>query len=318
MYQFERFIGDLKKKVRNKARVEASIVAYLVEEATLFLSLYFRAGVRSARNKTPRYDENGPSNDSSCTIDFFQYQGRYTNTQGSRILKPDEYKAAALYILTNIPEMYDFFVKFQKEEWKSIRVEPNDKHRRDLRLNGWKIGRGKRNGPNFFDWFRNECMKTSGIDNCLSELSYGFLRKVTSYGIYDINGYRFRSEKYENKRSGNASINSGVCVSCTDDEDNVTEYYGVIEDIIKIKWEGSMQLELVLFDCRWFNPTTGVRRSPNLGLVEIKRTSRLQTNEPFVLASQVTQVYYLSYACKTRSDLIYWQVVYHVPPRGYV
>lgn len=63
MYQFERFIGDLKKKVRNKARVEAAIVeAYLVEEATLFLSLYFRAGVRSARNKTPRYDENGPSN----------------------------------------------------------------------------------------------------------------------------------------------------------------------------------------------------------------------------------------------------------------
>lgn len=110
-------------------------------------------------------------------------------------------------------------------------------------------------------------------------------------------------------------------MSCTDDEDNVTEYYGVIEDIIKIKWEGSMHLELVLFDCRWFNPTTGVRRSPNLGLVEIKRTSRLQTYEPFVLASQVTQVtqvYYLSYACKTRSDLIDWQVVYHVPPRGYV
>uniref|UniRef100_A0A0A9AAM9 DUF4216 domain-containing protein n=1 Tax=Arundo donax TaxID=35708 RepID=A0A0A9AAM9_ARUDO len=57
-------------------------------------------------------------------------------------------------------------------------------------------------------------------------------------------------------------VNSGVCLSCVDENDNELEYYGVIEDIIKLKWEGSFQLEMVLFDCRWFDPTpSGTRHT---------------------------------------------------------
>ncbi|KAK4406466.1 hypothetical protein Sango_0653100 [Sesamum angolense] len=42
MYPFERFLRDLKMKVKNKAHIEASIlVAYLVEEIGLFTSDYF-------------------------------------------------------------------------------------------------------------------------------------------------------------------------------------------------------------------------------------------------------------------------------------
>ena len=40
--------------------------------------------------------------------------------------------------------------------------------------------------------------------------------------------------------------------------------------------------------------------------------------EPFVMASQVKQVYYLPYACKSRADLQDWWVTYQVTPRGYV
>ncbi|XP_066333725.1 uncharacterized protein [Miscanthus floridulus] len=124
-----------------------------------------------------------------------------------------------------------------------------------------------------------------------------------------------RSEKYESKRAGLATTNSGVCVTCTDDNGNALEYFGVIEDIIKISWEGREQLDLVLFYCRWFDPTSrGVKRTENLGLVEVKHSSRLQNFEPFVLASQVTQVYYLSYASDDPS-LKDWWVVYHVAPR---
>lgn len=131
-----------------------------------------------------------------------------------------------------------------------------------------------------------------------------------------MNGYRFRSERYERNRSGLATTNTGVCVTCSDDGGNVLEYFGVIEDIIKISWEGMEKLDQVLFYCHWFDPTSrGVRRTENLGLVEVKHSSRLSNFEPFVLASQVTQVYYLSYACSARSDLRDWWVVYHVPPR---
>lgn len=60
------------------------------------------------------------------------------------------------------------------------------------------------------------------------------------------------------------TVNSGVCVFCFDKNDNVLVYYGVIKDIIKIKWEGSLQLEIVLFDCLWFDPTLN-----GLGILKI-------------------------------------------------
>ena len=162
-------------------------------------------------------------------------------------------------------------------------------------------------------------MKSPSIHNALRQMSYGFRTRVATYGCYDVNGYRFRSEKYERKKSELTRVNSGVCVTSLDEDDNQFDYYGVIEDIIKITWEGRMKLELVLFDCRWFDPTSaGVRRTENLGLVEINHTSKLSNFDPFVMAGQVSQVYYLSYPCKTRRDLLDWLVVFRVPPRGYV
>jgi len=113
-------------------------------------------------------------------------------------------------------------------------------------------------------------------------------------------------------------MNSGVCVTSFDESDNALEYYGIIKDIIKIGWEGSMKLELVLFYCSWFDPTpNGLRRIEDLGLVEINHTLRLSNFDPFVMASQVTQVYYLSYPCKNK-ELSPWWVVYHVAPHGCV
>ncbi|CAD6265987.1 unnamed protein product [Miscanthus lutarioriparius] len=198
---------------------------------------------------------------------------------------------------------------------KVLRYLPSARDISNLRLNGWKGTRGRNRGPNFFDWFKNICAIRSSVHNVLRQISYGFRKRVSSYGCYDVNGYRFRSEKYESKRAGLATTNSGVCVTCTDDNGNALEYFGVIEDIIKISWEGREQLDLVLFYCRWFDPTSrGVKRTENLGLVEVKHSSRLQNFEPFVLASQVTQVYYLSYASDDPS-LKDWWVVYHVAPR---
>ncbi|XP_040380983.1 uncharacterized protein LOC102709376 isoform X2 [Oryza brachyantha] len=316
-YPYERKIQRLRKKVRNKARVEGCIVeAELVEEATNYLSLYFKPTARSIRNKIPRYDDGACTFESSCNIEIFKYPGRCTSPRGIRSLSLEEYEAAFLYILTNMLEMDGLFKKFDEKHWKS-RIKPKPEQLRDLRLNGWKTSRGK-HGPDFFDWFK-ECMVTSSIDIALHQISYGFRQRVSSYGCYDVNGYRFRSEEYERTRFGLTTVNTGVCVCCIDENDNELEYYGVIKDIIKIKWEGNLQLEIVLFDCQWFDPTVrGTRRTENLGLVEIKCTSRLSVFEPFVMASQVKQVYYVPYACKNRSDLADWWVAYQVSPRGCV
>ena len=53
-------------------------------------------------------------------------------------------------------------------------------------------------------------------------------------------------EKYERNKTL-ATTNSGVCVTCTDGDGNVLEYFGVIEDIIKISWEGREQLDLIFW-----------------------------------------------------------------------
>jgi hypothetical protein len=105
-----RYIQRIRKKVRNKARVEGSIVeAYLVEEAANFLSLYFRPQVHSIRNPTPRYDDGGSSSIRGCGIELFEHTGRCFVSLGFRDLTSEQCKAAALYILTNISEMDDFF-----------------------------------------------------------------------------------------------------------------------------------------------------------------------------------------------------------------
>jgi hypothetical protein len=119
-------------------------------------------------------------------------------------------------------------------------------------------------------------MQTHGIDPALCQISYGFRPRVATFGCHDVNGYRFRSKLHERSKSGLTTVNTGVCVSCIDESNNETEYHGVIKDIIKIKWEGRLQLELVLFDCDWFDPTpNGIRRIENLGPVEIKHAARL-------------------------------------------
>ena len=45
--------------------------------------------------------------------------------------------------------------KFEQEQWKGTR-NPTEQQISNLRLNGWKPGRGSHvhNGPNFFDWFK--------------------------------------------------------------------------------------------------------------------------------------------------------------------
>ncbi|TVU09104.1 hypothetical protein EJB05_42545, partial [Eragrostis curvula] len=149
------FIQKLRKKVRNRARVEAGIVeAFLIEEATNHLSLYFKSTAPSIKNKMPRYDDGACTFESPCDLEIFQCPGRCISPRGTRELSKQEYKAAFLYILTNIPQMDDFFTKFDKEQWKG-RLSPSEQQLHDLRLHGRKNGRGIQSGPNFFDWFRN-------------------------------------------------------------------------------------------------------------------------------------------------------------------
>jgi hypothetical protein len=160
-----------------------------------------------------------------------------------------------------------------------------------------------------------QCDIDATIPLDLCRLSRGCGLKVKSYDIYEVNGYRFRSEKYEKSRGNLTTTNIGVLAAGIDDGcNNELEYYGIIKDIIELKFDGGSEFSLVLFDCHWFHPTNGVRRLERFGLVEVAHASCNPANEPFVLASQVKQVYYLPYACKSNESLKDWWVAHKVSP----
>ena len=109
MFSF-RGIGKLRKKVRNKSRVEGSIAeAYLIDEATNFFSLYFKSNVHSVRNRPPRYDDGAITFQPTCDLEMFQHLGRCMSFRGLYDLTTQEYNTAFMYILTNLEEMDDFF-----------------------------------------------------------------------------------------------------------------------------------------------------------------------------------------------------------------
>jgi hypothetical protein len=84
-----------------------------------------------------------------------------------------------------------------------------------------------------------------------------------------------------------------------DNDVTTIEYYGFINDIIELNFQGYKSLSLVLFDCHWFHPRNGVRRMPLYGLVEVAQQTVNPGFEPFVVAQQATHVYYIPYPCKS-------------------
>lgn len=95
---------SLKKKVGNKARVEASICeAYLVEETSSFASFYYPEDVQTRRTIIPR----NLSVDEGCSPpnSIFNYPGRAIGASKSRYLEERDMIAAELYVLQNCEEV---------------------------------------------------------------------------------------------------------------------------------------------------------------------------------------------------------------------
>jgi len=100
---------NLKKKVKNKAHVEASICeAYIVEEISTFISYYFEPYLGTRINCVPRYDDGSEVPSSGNSI--FSNPGRPTpkNVVRGRYLSEIEFKQAHNYVLFNCDELRPF------------------------------------------------------------------------------------------------------------------------------------------------------------------------------------------------------------------
>ncbi|KAL0375631.1 UNVERIFIED_CONTAM: hypothetical protein Scaly_0680700 [Sesamum calycinum] len=123
MYTFERFLSELKKKVKNKAHVEASIVkAYIIEEIGLFTSQYFESDVQSKRSMPRRTDECTSSND-GIQVSIFNYHGRASGATKKRWLSGSIRHIIKTYIVTNcevVTPYYELDGYLKTKAWRVV------------------------------------------------------------------------------------------------------------------------------------------------------------------------------------------------------
>ena len=122
-----------------------------------------------------------------------------------------------------------------------------------------------------------------------------------SYSSYCINGCTYHTHSYG---LGKATQCDGVSVVATTSSYSSARdvnpalgeviYYGRITDILELNY--SNEGDVVLFKCDWFK-SNGVRELVNFGITEVNFNHMSNANdkkiEPFILASQAKQVYYV-------------------------
>jgi hypothetical protein len=102
---------NLKKNIKNKAHVEASICeAYIVEEISTFILYYFEPHLRTRINRVPRHDDSGEV-PSSGNLSIFSNHGQATpkNVVRGRYFLEIKFRQAHNYVLFNCDELKPFF-----------------------------------------------------------------------------------------------------------------------------------------------------------------------------------------------------------------
>ena len=139
------------------------------------------------------------------------------------------------------------------------------------------------------------------------------MKCVCSYEGYVINGFRFHTRRRQRKRK---TQNSGVVVE-GETENGKKDFYGVLEEVIVLEYnplKSRTSPKVVVFKCKWFdvyNEGRGIKRD-KFGTTLVNVTRRLQTNEPFALATQIRQVFYVAAHHEPQ-----WRVVIKMTPRNY-
>ncbi|GKD92523.1 uncharacterized protein Tco_1372360, partial [Tanacetum coccineum] len=132
----------------------------------------------------------------------------------------------------------------------------------------------------------------------LRALASGPAEVVKNYKGFIINGFIFQIKELGSKRKTQNSrvMLEAMTNSFSSSRDNnlivgdVT-YYGVINDIIELEY--SADKKVVLFDCDWISNGRRKKEEDENGFTLLNFKGLKSHNEPFILASQAQQVFYV-------------------------
>ncbi|KAK6803440.1 hypothetical protein RDI58_001224 [Solanum bulbocastanum] len=261
MYPFERSIGKSKMGIKNKHRVEGCMVqVYLAKERSHFCSYYFDDHVSCLRNRPNRHDDTG--NDPAVqSLSIFNQLGKGSKKRTLRKLTEKEKKSAELHVLLNCPEVQSFLDYFVSQ------------YGHDQVF------------PSFITWYTNwvyNSKNAATFDQFFKDISWGPITVHTMHQ-YNVNGFKFATEKYSKNKKTN---NSGVWVKGDDGNQNENvDYFGVLHEILELEYSGWPIKRIVLFQCKWFDPTSrGTREFKQHNIIEVKHTRKYEAYDPFIIA----------------------------------
>ncbi|XP_027120615.1 uncharacterized protein [Coffea arabica] len=164
----------------------------------------------------------------------------------------------------------------------------------------------------FPKWFEERVMYTHARGECTDELlslARGPDFRVNTFAGCNVNGFRFHIKARERERK---TQNSGVMVK-GEHADKETYFYGIITDIVEVEYSFT-QNRVVVFKCDWWDlrNNSGIKVDKQSNITSINMSKTWYSDQPFILASQAEQVFYLQ-DTKLGGN---WHVVELVSPRS--
>ncbi|CAL1411204.1 unnamed protein product [Linum trigynum] len=225
----------------------------------------------------------------------FSLVGRPVGGGKPRNLSTQELEQAHIYVMKNTEDVQPYFEEFAElPQYNSSQTSQNE-------------------SASFIKWFREKVARLPNNDKSketeeLLSLSRGPFVGVKCYTGYVINGFRFHTKDHDKHLK---TQSSGVVVVGDNGVDvEAVDYYGVLRKVVELQFLGGRTL--ALFCCDWcdvYDKGKGVKVDEN-GFVSVNLKRTLKMNEPFVLANQVSQVFYLDDNLNKG-----WHVVVKVQPR---
>ncbi|CAM8932792.1 unnamed protein product [Rhodiola kirilowii] len=282
MYPIERQLGEYKRSVRNTRYPEGCIAEqYITHECVTYCKLYMNDSVEM--DSTSEAHLYGLNIYSPLT----KVSGHLPRVKLSKIQLDMAHWCVVEHCIQAAEYIRRHLQKFEREcpnRTKKERVKHFVKY--------------------FRDWM--EIVRREAHPSYSEELHF-LARMPQSYACYsqcDVNGVKFVVwDRDQNKRTQN----SGVMV-----EDGDLTYYGIIQNIIELRYANGMPV--VIFDCTWFNTDPNDRGSTkrDYGLLSVDISSTWFEDWPYCLATTARQVFYLD-DLKAGEP---WKVVNVVSHRG--
>ncbi|WMV18692.1 hypothetical protein MTR67_012077 [Solanum verrucosum] len=182
------------------------------------------------------------------------------------------------YILNNCDEVLEYIRKHELE------VSNQGK--------GSKWSKDKNHSQRFSQWFEARVMHED-VSDLIKHLLRGPNSVAKRYAGYIINVYRFQTRRREAKRKTQNSVVTLVALTTSfassKDKNQIDAnltYYGKIVDILELDYYN--HFKVVLFKCEWYEAKEDI-----YGFTYVYFNERCSQEEPFLLASQAHQCFYV-------------------------